>query len=216
MIFGGRSDAAAIAPDSIDGLLAMPQQQMDNEARRRMAESLERAGREAAASGSGGFRGTKGLQAAAPAAETAKPQESPMPAADPFAAGPPAGAALIIPKRADARASATGDLAVPAAPAPQAAFDAPEMAQSLGIEAQVASQLRATGRRSLSLEIPSDGQPFHFRKLKDHAVLELTLKEPWTSARKIQAILLIIGLLLWLVLTIWSSRRKSGAPGPLA
>lgn len=224
VISGSRSDAGAIAPDSIDGLLAMPQQQMDNEARRRMAESLERAGREAAGSGSGGFRGGKQLQAAAPAPETAKPQEPPMSAADPFAAGPSTTLGLKLPELADAKAKPTVDLAVPAAPAPslqppaapQSAFDAPEMAQSLGIEAQVASQLRATGRRSLSLEIPSDGQPFHFRKLKDHAVLELTLKEPWTPSQKAQAIILIIGLLFWLALTVWSSRRKSRAAGPVA
>lgn len=117
----------------------------------------------------------------------------------------------MLPQAPDAKRKAQVDLALPVPPADPSAAAAPPIAQSFGIEAQVASQLRATGRRSLSLEVPGDGQAFHFRKLKDHAVLELTLKEPWTPAQKIQAAVLGLGLLVWLVLSACAARRENRA-----
>ena len=87
-------------------------------------------------------------------------------------------------------------------------FDAPQIPQSFGLEAQVTSQLRATGRRSLMVDVPSDGQAYHFRKLKDHAVLELNLRKAWTSKQKTTALWLGVGLAAWALLTGISNRRR--------
>lgn len=90
-------------------------------------------------------------------------------------------------------------------------FDSPQIpqqAQSFGLEAQVASQLRATGRRSLMIEVPSDGEAYHFRKLKDHAVLELELRKAWTEEQKATAIWLGAGLGIWLALSMIAKRRR--------
>jgi hypothetical protein len=123
-----------------------------------------------------------------------------MSPADPFAAAPAAPAAKPSAgdgaKKAD-QVDKIGD-----------AFDAPEIPQSFGLEAQVSSQLRATGRRSLLVEVPSDGQAYHFRKLKDHAVLELHLQKAWTAEQKSTAIWLGVGLAVWGLVTRVTNRRR--------
>ena len=87
-------------------------------------------------------------------------------------------------------------------------FDPPEIPQSRGLEAQLANQLRVKGRQSLAVEIPSDGQSYHFRKLKDHAVLEIKVKRAWTSGQKNQAVVLGAGMVLWLGLLAWKRRTR--------
>lgn len=90
----------------------------------------------------------------------------------------------------------------------QPGFDAPQIPQSFGLEAQVANQLRATGRRSLMIDVPSDGVAYHFRKLKDHAVLELKLREAWTEEQKATAVWLGAGFAVWGLLTVIARRRR--------
>jgi autotransporter-associated beta strand protein len=87
-------------------------------------------------------------------------------------------------------------------------FDPPEIRQSRGLEAQLANQLRVKGRQSLAVEIPSDGRSYHFRKLKDHAVLELKIKRAWTSGQKNQAVVLGAGFVIWLGLVAWKRRTR--------
>ena len=70
------------------------------------------------------------------------------------------------------------------------------------------SQLRAPGSRSLLIDVPSDGTAYHFRKLKDHAVLELKLREAWTSEQKSTAIWLGAGLAAWLLLARLTKRKR--------
>ena len=138
-------------------------------------------------------------QAAVPATPAAA---APAPAmADPFAAPAESDAKRKTATRADDRQREAG----------KAGFDAPQIpqqVQSFGLEAQVASQLRATGRRSLMIDVPSDGEAYHFRKLKDHAVLELKLRKAWTSEQKSTAIWLGAGLAIWLLLSMIAKRRR--------
>ena len=58
------------------------------------------------------------------------------------------------------------------------------------------------------VDVPSDGQAYHFRKLKDHAVLELNLRKAWTSKQKTTALWLGVGLAAWALLTGISNRRR--------
>ena len=143
---------------------------------------------------SGGGFGDKA--AAAPMPEPSQ-AASVMSNADPFAA-----AQAVVPVAPDAKRKANES---------SEGFDAPQNPQSFGLEAQVTSQLRATGRRSLMVDVPSDGQAYHFRKLKDHAVLELNLRKAWTSEQKTTALWLGVGLAAWALLAGISNRRRSQA-----
>jgi len=66
-------------------------------------------------------------------------------------------------------------------------------------QAQTAEFLRSTGRRSLLVEVPADGEVRHFSKLKDHAVLTVELNTPWQSRTLFQLAALGIALVLWLL-----------------
>ncbi|MCX6854744.1 MAG: hypothetical protein NTV80_07545, partial [Verrucomicrobia bacterium] len=81
-----------------------------------------------------------------------------------------------------------------ALPSPVAAPKASEMAPRL---AQTAEFLRPTGRRSLMIEIPTDGEVRHFSKLKDHAVLSIHLKNPWQPSTSSNLIWLSLVLVIW-------------------
>ena len=139
------------------------------------------------------------VQSPAPSNRTADAVMSP---ADPFAAAPAAPAAARS-------AGVVGATKVKQADKDGGGFDAPEIPKAFGLEAQVSSQLRATGRRSLLVEVPSDGQVYHFRKLKDHAVLELHLRKVWTAEQKSTAIWLGVGLAIWGLLTRMTNRRRT-------
>ena len=102
--------------------------------------------------------------------------------------------------------------AAPAAPASAAdpfarPAEAPEI-DSGHLTTQAVNQLRPTGRRSLQIEVPLTGKTFHFRKLKDHAVLDLTLKHPWQEGKAEQATAFGIGLGIWGVLVLFCGRRR--------
>ena len=47
------------------------------------------------------------------------------------------------------------------------------------------------------IEVPADGEVRHFTKLKDHAVLELDLDEPWQQGTTSNLIWLGLALALW-------------------
>lgn len=64
-------------------------------------------------------------------------------------------------------------------------------------QAQTAEFLRTTGRRSLLVEVPADGEVRHFSKLKDHAVLTVELHTPWRSRTLFQLAALGVALALW-------------------
>lgn len=142
---------------------------------------------------------------ALPASTPGSPPPAPAPVnaelapADPFAAEKPAAPA----ERTRSGTKSKGDEGKEVA-----GFDAPQIPQSFGLEAQVASQLRATGRRSLAIDVPSNGVAYHFRKIKDHAVLELKVREAWTSEQKNTAVWLGVGLAAWALLARFTKRRK--------
>ncbi len=171
---------SVVVADSIDGLISKPQ--LLSEADRKMMPP--------AAPGS--------RASASPV--TAAPASAPARAADPFAA----------PEQPDAKKSISRGDVIPR-DVSAAGFDAPQIfqrARSFGLEAQVASQLRATGRRSLMFDVPSDGEAYHFRKLKDHAVLELKLRKAFTSEQKSTAIWLGVGVGIWLLLSMIARRKR--------
>lgn len=85
-------------------------------------------------------------------------------------------------------------------------------AEQFGLEAQVSSQLRVTGRRSLMIDVPADGTAYHFRKLKDHAVLELKLRRAWTDDQRRAASWLGAGLGAYLLGVIVARRRRRASP----
>lgn len=80
--------------------------------------------------------------------------------------------------------------------------------ERFGLEAQVSSQLRATGRRSLMIDVPADGSAYHFRKLKDHAVLELNLRRAWADDQRSAAAWFGAGLGAYLLCAIIARRRR--------
>lgn len=143
-------------------------------------------------------------------------------------------AAMRIPPTAGAdRPSVSDPLAAVAAPAPRGVPQAQTAARSaaagekteaglaaaqaarpsvqFGLEAQVSNQLRVTGRRSLMIEVPTDGTAHHFRKLKDHAVLELRLRKSWTSDQKQSAVWLGAGLAAYLIIGAIARKRRNRA-----
>lgn len=52
-----------------------------------------------------------------------------------------------------------------------------------------------------------EGRAWHFRKLRDHAVLELTLKREWRPSEYGRAIAFASALALW-ALIVWLLRRR--------
>lgn len=77
----------------------------------------------------------------------------------------------------------------------------------LSLTQQVES-LRATGRRSLLIEVPTVGQVRHFTKLKDHAILELELDSPWDLEKILSGCLLSVGLLGFAAWT-WQNHQRA-------
>ncbi|MDB6075584.1 MAG: hypothetical protein JWO89_3224, partial [Verrucomicrobiaceae bacterium] len=76
---------------------------------------------------------------------------------------------------------------------------------------QAVNQLRPTGRHSLQVEVPSSGETWHFRKLKDHAVLDLPLKQEWAEGKTTQATVFGLGLGAWGFLAFFTARRRKRA-----
>ena len=54
-------------------------------------------------------------------------------------------------------------------------------------------QLKPVGRVSLAVEVPLEGTVHHFRKLKDHALIELTVIKPMESNQTSALWMLLIG-----------------------
>ncbi len=120
-------------------------------------------------------------------------------AADPFSSTPmpasqPAVAALKAEPISDERQPAAKPAS--AAPIQQSAIQNPQF-------------LKPTGRHALEIALPTEGVAHHFSKLKDHAVLEITLKslsKPQTTSR---AIYLTLGLLACFGAWRWSTKRQA-------
>ena len=126
-----------------------------------------------------------------------------------------------------AAAKSAMDVAAALAPAPPAApadpFASPKPAAAkrakavevprvkftpVAPETKAVSQLRPTGRRSLEVEVPLTGEVWHFRKLKDHAVLDLNLRQDAAENKRSQTKFFGFGLLIWGLLAYVSSRHR--------
>ena len=130
----------------------------------------------------------------APALALAPAPAAPAMGADPFAAPAPA---VDMPLAGSSISKAT--------PVPE--DDGRENDRAL-ILAQTVESLRPTGRRALGIDLPLSGTPHHFSKLKDHAVLEVTIQrlgDPKTTSR---LLCLTGGMLLWLAIG-WKLKRRS-------
>lgn len=72
-----------------------------------------------------------------------------------------------------------------------------------------AQQLKPAGRLSLPVDVPLSGTVYHFRKLKDHATVEMKISRPWEPARTASLWSLVAGLaVLASVEAILRARRK--------
>ncbi|GEP41926.1 S-layer family protein [Brevifollis gellanilyticus] len=125
------------------------------------------------------------------------PALAPAAAADPFAAP-----ALRSPSLPDAPAS---ELASRTRARADSALDKSSLSEDdmRRLQAQTAEFLRPTGRRSLLVEIPEDGEVRHFTKLKDHAVLDLDLRRTWKPGTASHLIWLAFALAAWAVSMRW-------------
>lgn len=150
----------------------------------------------------------------------------PAAGADPFASAPPSRADLdkatpvpsakpqpsdlsrIVPgsiRQSDEKAQdirTAGRKAVPPPPPPEE--PEPLLVQSV-------ESLRPTGRRSLNLDVPTNGSVMHFTKLKDHALIELKLKPEHTSSQTGSLWIFGFALAGWLASRTfeWHSKRKA-------
>jgi hypothetical protein len=119
------------------------------------------------------------------------PLPSPSVSGDPFSAPAPSAPAAISPP--------SDPFAMPgrAAPTVEDPFPLPQVA------ATTVKQLRPAGRLSLPVDVPLSGTVYHFRKLKDHARLEVAVSRPWEPERKaamgwLGAGMLVLGIMEWL------------------
>ncbi len=158
-------------------------------------------------------------QAPTPAAPPPMPAATPMSPADPFAAAPVAREELSKSKAAPAKKQADQavDLVIAQVQDPNANSrwaNQPGAIRAVGVKdgyvtTAAVNQLRPTGRRSLQVEVPLVGETYHFRKLKDHAVLDLALKRESSSAKTFQQTMFGAGLGAWALMALIARRRKS-------
>ena len=207
-----RVGQAAVIPDSVDGLL--PGQASDGKKMDAQTEKLLReAGEKAEA---------MITQAPAPATPPPMPAAAvPMSPADPFAAAPVARKQLSMPKAVPAKNLADQAVGLVTGQVQEANANGRRTDQ-LGairtasvqegyITTANVNQLRPTGRRSLQVEVPLVGETYHFRKLKDHAVLDLTLKPQRSSTKTFQQTMFGAGLGAWALMALIARRRRSAA-----
>lgn len=205
-----RFGQAAIVPDNIDGLL--PAQPSAGKVDAQTEKLLREAGVKAEA---------MIVQAPTPAAPPPMPATVPMNPADPFAAAPVARKQLSMPKAVPAKNLAdqaqglvTAQVQEPNANgrwASQAGTIRAAGVKDGYVTTAAVNQLRPTGRRSLQVEVPLVGETYHFRKLKDHAVLDLSLKPESSSAKTFQQTMFGAGLGAWAVMALIARRRRSAA-----
>jgi hypothetical protein len=71
----------------------------------------------------------------------------------------------------------------------------------------VSPQLKPQGRVSLPVDVPLTGTVYHFRKLKDHAALELDIDKPLEPQRKM-ALWILVGGALVIAGVEWAGRKR--------
>ena len=74
-------------------------------------------------------------------------------------------------------------------------------------------QLKPVGRVSLAVEVPLEGTVYHFRKLKDHALIEMDVKKPLESRQTNALWTLAAGGVVLIgieSLTRWRRKRRAG------
>jgi hypothetical protein len=124
--------------------------------------------------------------AAKPSVVNATGNSSASAAADPFA-GPATSNATMNFTTVGAVSSTSTRAAVAAPPA--SAVDTEARNKAL----PATPQLKPVGRVSLAVEVPLEGTVHHFRKLKDHALIELTVIKPMESRQTSALWMLVLG-----------------------
>ena len=74
--------------------------------------------------------------------------------------------------------------------------------------AKPTSQLKAVGRVSIAVDVPLEGRAFHFRKIKDHALLEVTVEKPMDTRQSNALWALLIGAVILIVVEVGRKMRK--------
>lgn len=133
---------------------------------------------------------------------------APMSPANPFAAAPVARKRVSIPTPEPAKklADQAVDLVIAQVQEPGAIRAA--AIQDGYVTTAAVNQLRPTGRRSLQVEVPLAGETYHFRKLKDHAVLDLVMKKESTGEKTMQTTLFGTGLGVWALMSMMAARLR--------
>jgi len=84
-----------------------------------------------------------------------------------------------------------------------------------GRKTAITQQLKPVGRVSLAVEVPLDGKVYHFSKLKDHALIKVTIVKPFDERQTGALWVLGAGLVLLVLFEIgrrgWSRRRGAVA-----
>jgi autotransporter-associated beta strand protein len=124
--------------------------------------------------------------AAKPTVEFATSNISANAVVDPFAA--PAKGNLTVSSAISGVSLSTSNRAAVAAP-PASAVETEARNKAL----PATPQLKPVGRVSLAVEVPLEGTVHHFRKLKDHALIELTVIKPMESRQTSALWMLVIG-----------------------
>jgi hypothetical protein len=78
-------------------------------------------------------------------------------------------------------------------------------------EVVLTPQLKPQGRVSMPADVPLTGSVYHFRKLKDHAALELDIEKPLEPDRKL-ALWFLLGGGLVLAFIAWLGRKRGATP----
>ena len=63
----------------------------------------------------------------------------------------------------------------------------------------------------MQVEVPLVGATYHFRKLKDHAALDLALKRESSPGKVLQQTMFGVGMGAWALMAVIARRRKKQA-----
>ncbi len=198
---GLRFNSTAIKPDSIDGLISADAT-VSLAGRSDVSKVIDKDAKDARQSlAMGDAPATpmpQGLETSPmkKVVSTSMTSSISLPEAPPDILNKPASAAQPMPAPASAMPPQAG-----AASSSRPALDSFDKSAEIKettryLTTQAVNQLRPTGRRSLAISVPSNGPTYHFRKLKDHAVLALDIERQPDLGKRTQAWVFWLGLAL--------------------
>jgi autotransporter-associated beta strand protein len=106
---------------------------------------------------------------------------------------------VITPLPAKPRSTAMGAVPTPNAPVVGRLFGSND--EMPFADAATTPQLKPVGRVSLAVEVPLEGTVHHFRKLKDHAKLDLKIDKPMDARQSGALWTLVVGIVLLMLIS---------------